>query len=120
MRGFAHVEFATKDGAEAAVGKAGEKLGGRPLRVDLSNSNRGGGGGARRGGGGGFGGGNRGFGGGNRGYGGGGGGRGYGGGGGRGYGGGGGNFGRGGNSDYRNEKTGAFSTSYSSNTVHEL
>lgn len=107
MRGFAHVEFASPDSAQNALSKAGEKLGGRPIRVDLSgNGGRrggGGGGGGRRGGRGGGRGGDRGYGGGR--------------GGDRG---GRGNFGRGGNSDFRKEKAGAFSFSGNTNKVHEL
>lgn len=87
-RGFAFVEMADGDAADAAMRQLdGRNLGGRPLRVNEATSRPagGGGGGGGRGYGGGGGGGGRG------GYGGGGGGRGgYGGGGGGGYGGGGG------------------------------
>lgn len=64
MRGFAHVQFESVEGAQAACAKAGESLLGRPLNIDLSGSKgksggRGGRGGDRggRGGRGGFGGG---------------------------------------------------------------
>jgi len=78
MRGFAHVEFETADGVSNALRKAGEKLGGRELRIDRSGSKGGSGGGFRGG---------RGN---DRG----------------GRGGRGGNFGRGGRSDFRNESSG--------------
>lgn len=71
-KGFAHIEFEAPDAAQKALQYNGEDLDGRALRLDLSQSSRGGGGGGRggfgggRGGGfgGGFGGGRGGFGGG--------------------------------------------------------
>ena len=105
-RGFAFVEMASPEEAEAAIeGMNGRDLGGRSLTVNLARprEDRGGGGGRGGYGGGGGGGGGRsrgGYGGGGGGYGGGGGGGGYGGGGGGrgGYGGGGGGYGGGGDS----------------------
>merc|ERR1719421_512230 len=55
-RGFAHIEFESKEAADKAMGFAGRKLDGRMLNVDSSGSrssggNRGGFGGGNRGGG---------------------------------------------------------------------
>jgi len=108
MRGFAHVEFETADAVDAALRKAGEKVAGRPLRIDRSSGGRGGArGGSRggRGGRGGFGGGRGGGYGGNSG----------------GYGGSrGGNFGRGGRSDFRSERSGTGNFSSGSGNVVDL
>lgn len=95
MRGFAHVEFETAEGVDNALRKAGEKLGGRDLRVDRSGQKSGGGGGGFRGG--------RGN---DRG----------------GRGGRGGNFGRGGRSDFRSESsgTGRFSGGFGKSRDIEL
>jgi RNA recognition motif-containing protein len=95
MRGFAHVEFETAEGVANAIKKAGENVGGRPLRIDKS----GGGGGGDRGGRGGFRGGDR---------------------GGRGGGGRGGAFGRGGKSDFRSESSGTGRFSGGSGKVYDL
>ena len=59
-KGFAHVEFATPEGAKKALELNGQELDGRGLRLDLSTPRTGGGGGSfggDRGGRGGFGGG---------------------------------------------------------------
>lgn len=49
-KGFCHVDFDTKEAAEAAVGLAGQNLDGRDIRVDMSEPRKGGfGGGAPRG-----------------------------------------------------------------------
>lgn len=55
-RGFAHVEFGTNGEAVKGMELAGQSLDGREVRLDLSQSRRGGGGGGRGGGRGGFGG----------------------------------------------------------------
>ena len=57
-KGFAHVQFSSPDGAKKAMELNGVELDGRAVRLDLSQSNRSGGGGGR----GGFGGGRGGFG----------------------------------------------------------
>tara|TARA_B110000285_G_scaffold232907_1_gene305228 strand:- start:391 stop:1065 length:675 start_codon:yes stop_codon:yes gene_type:complete len=56
-RGFAHVEFDNNASALEAMKLAGQEIDGRAIRLDLSVSRRGGGGGGRGGGRGGFGGG---------------------------------------------------------------
>ena len=56
-KGFAYVQFSSPDGAKKALELNGFELDGRAVRLDLSQSNRSGGGGGR----GGFGGGRGGF-----------------------------------------------------------
>ena len=75
-KGFAHVEFDEPQAANNALSLNGNQLDGRPLRLDISSSKKGGSSGGNRGGfgggrGGGFGGGRGGFGGGRGGFGGG-------------------------------------------------
>ena len=65
-KGFAYVQFSSPDGAKKALELNGFELDGRAVRLDLSQSNKSGGGGGR----GGFGGGRGGFGGGRGGFGG--------------------------------------------------
>ena len=40
MKGFAHVEFTNKEGVEKAMLRAGEKLDGREIKVDVSESRK--------------------------------------------------------------------------------
>ena len=44
LKGFCHIDFATKEGMDNAIKKNGEELDGRALRIDASNSKGSGGG----------------------------------------------------------------------------
>ena len=44
LKGFCHIDFATKEGMDNAIKKNGEELDGRKLRIDASNSKGSGGG----------------------------------------------------------------------------